>query len=159
MANLPPHEASIRKNAADAWPLCPSAKPGMTDCVAFGVIGGTVEEPRLLHLAEPQPVSEDLLALAEPLDPGAVFRFAAPCAGHKCKHFDGLDCRLATRIVRMMPAVVDVLPPCRVRPRCRWWRQEGKAACERCPQIVTEITSPTEQERWMADPDSPLFLE
>jgi hypothetical protein len=37
----------------------------------------------------------------------------------------------------MMPAVVDQLPPCKIRLECRWFRQEGAAACRRCPQIST----------------------
>jgi hypothetical protein len=60
-------------------------------------------------------------------------------------HFDGHDCRLATRLVQLLPAVVDRLPPCHVRPDCRWWQQEGKAACLRCPQVVTDWAQPPEQ--------------
>jgi len=37
----------------------------------------------------------------------------------------------------MLPEVVDHLPACNIRPDCRWFRQEGRAACVRCPQIVT----------------------
>jgi len=37
----------------------------------------------------------------------------------------------------MLPEVVDSLPVCTIRPQCRWFRQEGRAACLRCPQIVT----------------------
>ena len=66
-----------------------------------------------------------------------MFRLAATCAEHKCPHFDGADCRLATRIVRLTPAVVDVLPPCLIRRECRWYSQEGGAACKRCPGITT----------------------
>ena len=50
--------------------------------------------------------------------------------GHACGHFDGRDCpRLATRVVQLLPPVVDGVPPCHLRPDCRWWQQEGKAAC------------------------------
>jgi hypothetical protein len=37
----------------------------------------------------------------------------------------------------MMPAVVDALPPCLIRKECRWYSQEGGAACRRCPEITT----------------------
>ncbi len=128
-----------------ASPLCPSAQPEMAGSVVFGVVSGTVEKPQLDYLKEPQPVSEELLALTAPVNPTEVFRFAAPCAGSACRHFDGVNCRLATRIVQFLPAKVERLPPCRLRSRCRWWQQEGKAACLRCPQVVTENHQPSEQ--------------
>lgn len=137
---------------ADIPLLCPSAQPEFEGSVVFGVVGGTVDAPRVAHLAAPQPVTNEVLALAHPVKPTEVFRVAAPCAGTVCKHFDGTDCRLAKRIIHMLPPVVEVLPPCRIRPTCRWWQQEGKAACLRCPQIVTETYHPTEQVRRAADP-------
>ncbi len=133
--------------------LCPSAQPEMTDSVVFGVVGGSVERPCLAYLVEPQPVTNDLLALSEPVKPTEVFRFAAPCAGHACQHFDGSDCRLVSRVIQLLPVVVERLSPCRLRPRCRWWQQEGKEACLRCPQIVTENYRPSEQARRAAMPE------
>lgn len=135
-------------------PFCPSAQPEMAGSVVFGVVSGTVEEPQLAYLTEPQPVSDELLALAGPVKPTEVFRFAAPCAGHACQHFDGANCLLATRIVQLLPTAVERLPPCRLRPRCRWWQQEGKAACMRCPQVVTENYKPSEKARQAADPNT-----
>lgn len=52
-------------------------------------------------------------------------------------HFADQRCNLAKRIVDMMPEVTDGLPPCIIRKTCRWHRQEGRAACVRCPQIMT----------------------
>jgi hypothetical protein len=37
----------------------------------------------------------------------------------------------------MLPPVVDSLPPCVIRKECRWFAQEGAAACMRCPEITT----------------------
>jgi hypothetical protein len=138
--------------ATNVPPLCPSAQPETEGSVVFGVVGGTVEEPHLAHFVEPQAVNDELLALANPVTPTEVFRFAAPCAGSACQHFDGSNCRLATKIVQLLSKVVEELPPCRLRPNCRWWQQEGKAACMRCPQIVTETYHPSEQLRQAADP-------
>jgi hypothetical protein len=73
-------------------------------------------------------------------------------AGSDCRHFDGTDCRLAQRIVSMLPTVVDILPVCPLRSNCRWWQQEGKAACLRCPQVVTKTYHPSEQLRQVATP-------
>lgn len=120
-------------------PLCPSTTdPKARESIAFGVVSGTVESPRLAYLQKPQVVTDELLARSGSVTPTEVFRFAAPCARSGCRHFDGVNCRLAQRIVSMLPTVVDVLPVCQVRSNCLWWQQEGKAACLRCPQIVTQ---------------------
>jgi hypothetical protein len=120
----------------------------------LGVVGGSVEDPLVSYLADVQPVTEEVLAAAGPVKPTEIFRFAAPCAGTSCVHFDGWDCRLAQRIATLVPAVVDVLPNCRIRPECRWWQQEGKAACLRCPLVVTENYQPSEELRSAATPEA-----
>jgi hypothetical protein len=89
------------------------------------------------YLNQLLPATPSILAMAAPLKPTEVFRLAATCAEHKCPHFDGTDCRLATRVVQILPAVVDALPPCVIRKECRWFSQEGGAACKRCPEITT----------------------
>jgi hypothetical protein len=38
-----------------------------------------------------------------------------------------------------LPEVVDILPACQVRRSCRWYAEQGGAACRRCPQVVTMI--------------------
>lgn len=125
-------------------PYCPSAQPDIVGSVVFGVMGGTIQEPQLMHI-EPRLLTNEVLALTQPVHPIEVFRFAAPCAGNACQHFDVSNCRLATRIVASLPTVTDNLPSCHLRPTCRWWQQEGKAACLRCPQIVTQTHNPTER--------------
>jgi hypothetical protein len=132
--------------------LCPSAQPAMAGSMAFGVISGTADEPRVAWLERPVPVTDDLLALTGPVPPTQVLRFAAPCQESACCHFDGKDCQLATRLVQLMPAVTDTLPPCRIRPDCRWFVQEGRAACQRCPQIITYSANPTDQLSLAATP-------
>jgi hypothetical protein len=134
----------------------------MQGLVVFGVrderaTDGHGKEPRVAYLAEPLAVTEQVLALAGSLAPGEIFRFAAPCAGGACRHFDGSNCRLAARIVTILPPVVDGVPPCPIRPDCRWWEQEGKAACLRCPQVITERYDPPEPIREVADPASPVI--
>ncbi len=133
-------------------PLCPSAQPEMAGSFVFAVIGGTACEPRAAYLAQPQPTTPELLALAVPVHPTEIFRFAAACAGSACQHYDGSRCRLAERTVQRLEPVTESLPACRLRPQCRWWQQEGKAACLRCPQIVTQLYVPTELLREVADP-------
>jgi hypothetical protein len=117
--------------------LCPSAQPGMDACRVLGVIQREGSAPKLEYLNHALAATPEILAMAAPLKPTEVFRLAATCAERKCPHFDGEDCRLATRVVRILPAVVDTLPPCIIRKECRWYSQEGGAACRRCPEITT----------------------
>lgn len=116
---------------------CPSASPDMMGATAIGVVGGTVEQPRVRYLDRPVPVSADLLKLAHPVDPREVFRFGAVCAGTRCMHFNQNRCQLVEQIVNELAPVVAAPPACSLRVRCRWWAQEGVTACLRCPLIVT----------------------
>jgi hypothetical protein len=142
---------SDRKNPVLQCPSAPENEPG---AVIFGVVTGTPEKPRIGYLTEAQPVTESLLALAGQAKTGQVFRTAAPCMGNDCKHFDGSDCRLVQRIAAFLDPVVSGLPACDIRPTCRWFRQEGKAACIRCPQVITATCTTDQYELWVADPDN-----
>ena len=127
-----------RASAGGCTPLCPSAQPQLEGAFTFGVMEGTPEGSRVAYLDERVPVTDELLEMAAPVKPTEVFRFAAPCAGSACSHFDGSDCRLATKLVQLTPPATRALPACTLRPDCRWWMQEGKAACMRCPTIRTD---------------------
>jgi len=109
----------------------------MDQCQVLGVVRRNGPAPMLEYLNEHLPAGPEVLAMAAPLKPTDMFRLAATCAEHKCPHFDGADCRLATRVVQILPAVVDSLPPCIIRKDCRWYSQEGGAACKRCPEVTT----------------------
>ena len=132
--------------------LCPSARPELADSVVFGVISGTVKQAHVAYLKQPQPMTDELIAKVSPVTPAEVFRVAAPCANSGCQHFNGKDCGLVMRVLEKMPAVTDKLPPCSIRRDCRWWQQESKAACIRCPQIITDNYNPSKFIREVATP-------
>jgi hypothetical protein len=115
---------------------CPSARPEQ-DAVVFAVRTGDPERAGLRYLSEPVSVTPEVLALADPVDPREVFRFGAPCATHACAHYTGSRCSLIERIVAELPTAVNALPACRLRSRCRWFAEEGEAACSRCPLVIT----------------------
>jgi hypothetical protein len=138
--------------ATDKTTLCPSARPESKDSVVFGIISGTVADPRVAYLKQPQSITEELIAKANPVTPTEIFRLAAPCITQGCQHFDGQDCRLATRIVEKLPTVTTELPACSIRRDCRWWQQEGKIACMRCPQVITDNYNPSELALKVATP-------
>ncbi len=124
-------------NAEERQVRCPSAQPGMEKLRVLGVVAPTPEGPRVAYLRHDVEASDDVLALAAPVQPTEVFRLSGSCAGGTCAHFQGQRCRLAERVVSMLLPVVSALPPCRIRPSCRWYVQEGREACLRCPQIAT----------------------
>ena len=138
----------------DSRPLdCPSAQAGAKDARVYGVRTGTPDAPRVGYLTETLPVSEKLLALSGPAKATEVFRIAAPCAMSGCKHFKDNACALVQRIVEGLAPVVNALPPCQVRSTCRWFSQEGRNACLRCPQVITDKPNATTEEKRIADDD------
>jgi hypothetical protein len=128
----PPMEAST--------PFCPSAQPDMADARVFGVLSGTADEPRIAYLKPGVMVDPGALPADDRgVKVTEVFRFAARCEEHQCAHFDGSRCTLAKRIVASLPPVVETLPQCQIRPECRWYAEQGREACFRCPQVVTVV--------------------
>ena len=146
---------SIRQQKnSEILPLCPSTPPDIGNPFIFGVVEGTVESPKIAYLTATQAVTEEVLALSTPAKPTEVFRMASTCQESGCKHFDGNDCRLVKGIVDRLPSVVDTLPACQIRPDCRWWQQEGKSACFRCPQIVTDNYQSSDIIQEVANPNN-----
>ena len=132
--------------------LCPSSQPEVEGARVLGVVQPTAGGHEVAYLDERLEASPEVLAMAGGVNPTGVFRFAARCQTGRCPHFDGSDCQLATRIVQIMPAAVETLPRCQIRPECRWFRQEGAAACRRCPQISTLNVDDSEAMRRVVNP-------
>ncbi len=132
--------------------LCPSAQPDMNSATVLGVVDD--ESPGLIaYLNERVEVTTDILGLTGAVKPVRVLRFAASCEESACAHFNDNACSLVTRIVDRLPAVVSMLPRCNIRQGCRWYAQEGKAACYRCPQVTTEQSQATDAMASVARPD------
>ena len=125
----------------------------MANCRVFGVRHPGEDGPQTAYLDQAIAATPDVLAMATPAPPTEVLRLAATCEESRCAHFDGTDCRLANRIVTLLPPVVSVLPRCAIRPECRWFQQEGRAACLRCPQVVTELPDASPAQRLAARPE------
>lgn len=118
--------------------MCPSADADIYRSAVFGIVVGTPEIPEVIYLERVKPIPPELLAIDSPVKPTEIFRIAANCSEGGCKHFDGANCRLAQRIVDGLPATSEQIPNCAIRDNCRWWNQEGTAACLRCSQIVRD---------------------
>ena len=140
----------MRGQKVEAGISCPSAQPDAEDSVIFGVILGGPGARKVGYLSETRPVTPATLAVTGEVWPTEVFRIAAPCAEAACKHFAGSECSLVRRMVEHLAPVVGGVPPCGIRKTCRWFRQEGKAACSRCPQVVTDRRDASELEMLVA---------
>ena len=133
--------------------LCPSAPPDWPDAKLIGVVRGSAVAPSVIPLARAMPVTEHLVALAGTVLPTEVFRFAAPCAESRCKHFRDDSCHLATKLVRLLPRLTSGLPFCTVRSKCRWFHQERQEACLRCSGVVTDDPCRGPEMQHVCDPE------
>lgn len=131
---------------------CPSGQPDLPDARLFGVVTGTEEAPNVAWLERTVPVTPELLAKTGDVEPQRLFRIAVTCQESRCVHFDGANCRLAQRIVAQLPEAVEGLPRCAIRGSCRWFAQEGRAACLRCALVATHAYDPPEMLRRAATP-------
>ena len=120
---------------------CPSAQPDMAGARPFGVLSGTVEEVRVSFFKKDALEHFDWRGRFAGPDATQLFRFAARCERTQCGHYDDAQdkCSLGRRVATALPPVTDALPPCLIRPSCRWHAEQGPAVCLRCPQVVTMI--------------------
>ncbi len=123
--------------------FCPSAQPLLGNSLVLGTVNRLGGKPSVTLLEHPVKVTEGtILAFAGgQIRPTDVFRFAAPCEQCGCNNWSGSSCRVAERLVQILPAVGSELPRCKLRPVCQWFAQEGGAACVRCPQVQTDNAS------------------
>lgn len=121
----------------------PSEIPNVWDeskVFIFGIVVGTPEQPQVIYLPEPEPITPELKERCAPITIPEVFRVTSPCVEAACPQWNDKSktCSVAERLVINNRPVVDKLPPCAIRASCRWWHQLGKEACLRCPGIVTD---------------------
>ena len=118
---------------------CPSAQPDMVGARPFGVISGRVEATRITFFKKSALEAFAWREKFSTLEATRVFRFGAQCEESRCSNFDGNHCSLGQRVKLNLPAIVDELPTCLIRPTCRWFSEQGREVCLRCPQVVTMI--------------------
>jgi hypothetical protein len=122
--------------------FCPSSHADFPNAVVFGNVDGQSSELHCSHvsyLQQPQAVESAGLSIpATASRPTEAFRFAAPCVKGECHNWSGSNCLVAERLVQVLPVVTEQLPSCKIRPICRWFQEQGKPACLRCPQVITD---------------------
>lgn len=137
---------------------CPShrCKPG-SDLIGVRQDDGTVA-----ILPQPLPVDQHFVELVsrDAAAPEQRFRFSNKCIESGCSQWTGSRCGVIDNVLQLLagvPAPGDIaqpaatapptpkestatLPPCGIRPTCRWFLQAGADACRVCPYVVTHIT-------------------
>ena len=139
--------SSVRRS--QSYARVPNPTP--TDAKVFGVFIDTPQAGmRVGYLTEAQPSRPILSPLPQPARPAEVLRIAVALHGRRMRAFRRV--RLQTCHARHQHARPggSGLPRCVIRPTCRWFRQEGRAACLRCPQVVTELRHGTDLQRQVA---------
>lgn len=76
--------------------------------------------------------------------PEVYYRFSNTCVESGCKQWDQSagHCSVIKKIltVEVDFPLSNTLPNCLIRKTCRWYFQDGAAACRICPLVVTDMT-------------------
>jgi hypothetical protein len=113
--------------------LCPSA-PLYEGSKLLGV----VKENSVDILSAPIEVDDVFIKAA---NTGKVaeqkFRFVNKCVKSGCEQWTGSECGVIKRVLTAVEEKIqnEQLPPCSIRPECRWYAQEGSMACKACPTV------------------------
>jgi hypothetical protein len=120
----------------DSRALCPSGKcePGAK---LLGIIqaDGTVG-----YLGDPIEIDGDFSDRAHRgRTPERRFRFVNPCAECGCRQWTGTRCGVIDKVLTELEgSETEQLPKCGIRPHCRWFKQNGAAACAVCSLVITD---------------------
>jgi len=131
--------SSEQRRAEPADRMCPSTPAGNAT-VFLGMITAAA---RVAYVTPEMPAATVLSEVddtGKPLE--ARYRFAGPCVTSKCGFWTGEHCGLGARLVESFPASradpVTDLPRCAIRRTCRWFAEQGPAACSPCSHVVTD---------------------
>lgn len=117
---------------------CPSR-----DCASGNLLIGVVRADGTVARMHPPTEIDDRFvdrachASSRPAE--ARFRFSGPCVTGACENWTGTRCGVSDAITAAVsPECLPLqpLPRCEIRPTCRWWSQNGTAACRMCSLIV-----------------------
>ncbi|MGA2747203.1 MAG: hypothetical protein ABSG59_00395 [Verrucomicrobiota bacterium] len=127
--------------------LGPSAncKPGAD---LLGIVRGN---GKIGLLPRPLKVDHEFVEIAnQGRRPEKRFRFAAPCLECRCQQWSKARCGVIGRCSAELSPQANTLmklPECTIRSQCGWFYQNGAAACEICPEVVTDVS-----EGWVDNP-------
>jgi hypothetical protein len=130
-----------KKRQEAAAPIaCPSAR-AEAGATLIGVIG---TDGRVAYLKTALQIDQDFIDEASRGGaPEERFRFSGTCVEGRCVQWNGAASRCGV-LDGVRPVLGDgtgagALQPCVIRGACRWYQQDGAAACRICPMVITEI--------------------
>jgi hypothetical protein len=106
------------------------------------LLGVMTPEGRIAYVHPPAVVDEEFVAQEHARGrPERRFRFAGPCIEGQCPQWTGNGCGIAPIVgqARAGEEASRRLPACSIRRTCRWFFQEGAAACSVCPLLVADM--------------------
>lgn len=120
--------------------MCPST-PRSNATVFLGMI---TPAGRVAYVTPQLPAEAALAGLPE--TDGATesrYRLAGPCVTTSCGFWTGDHCGLGARVAASYretdpTAAEPALPHCAIRRTCRWYAEQGAAACAACSYVVTD---------------------
>ena len=143
---MPPSAADHRKRSltneeSHRELLCPSSECSETN----RLLGYVRPDGRVERF--PEPVAIDRATARAAAHDAALrlrLRFVGPCAQGGCRNWGEGKCKVAALAVA---AASDVgilekskkVRPCSIRSECRWFYEQGPAACKACEYVVTEL--------------------
>jgi hypothetical protein len=117
--------------------VCPSS-PLEYATHLLGVVG---RDGRIHYVSPALPLDDDFrVAASRRGKTGARLRLSGPCLESGCQQWTGSRCGVIEDVLEET-ADVDLdteLRPCTIRRDCRWFAQQGAAACHVCPLVVTD---------------------
>lgn len=113
--------------------LCPSYQ-----CVSGAqLIGIAQANQQIEFIGNPIRIDRQFVKIAqEGRPPETRFRFAKKCGKSICANWAGGHCGLIAELRDNREGLGGELPNCGIRDRCRWYAEQGAAACDICPNIV-----------------------
>jgi hypothetical protein len=123
--------------------LCPSSR-AQTGARLLGI---RQEDGSIAILPEPLKIDESFIDLSNQVASAErQFRFTNKCVESGCKQWTGQRCGVADNLIHASQSMKleHTLQECGIRLQCRWYKQNGEAACKICPLVITEVS----EEEW-----------
>ena len=117
---------------------CPSGQ-----CEEGAQLLGVVQADGTIgYLGQPIPIDADFVATARTgRSPERRFRFTSKCVEGACQQWTGTRCGVIDKMIEALQPVDEAtLPRCGIRSYCRWFHQNGVAACRTCRLVITDCT-------------------
>ncbi len=121
--------------------LCPSARCS-DGAILLGIVNG---DGTVGFLPERLLIDQEFVDAAHRgRTPEKRFRFSNRCVQGACRQWTGDRCGVIDRVMDFLGTTEPPadLPRCSIRTQCRWYGQNGPAACSACPLVITDLKVP-----------------